>query len=515
MEKHSKSPKSESASSPLFQRSVQGGFWILTGRISQQLLALTRLMVLANLLTPREYGLAGVGLLTLAILNRFTVTGFQAALIQKKARIEPYLDSAWTVGILRGLILYAILYIIAPYAAVFFDRGEVADISRIGEITNIIRIMGISIVICAFNNIGTVYFTKELDFKKQFLYQMSGVITDVGVSITLAVLYRNVWALVYGKLSGEIVRTIFGYILHNYRPKLSLVGEKVKELWVFGKWIFSAATLNFLINEGDDIIVGRMLGIHWLGHYRMAYKWSNMPATEITNTLGRITFPVYSKLQDDLPRFRRAFLKNIHLTAFISFPIAGLIFVLAAEFTEIFLSCRWLPMVPAMQILALWGLIRSMGGAISTVFNGLGRPEINTRLLIIKLILLAVLIYPLTARWGIVGTSLAVVLNPVVVFPLAVYMARKMLGFEILDLVKVLILPFLGVLIMIHIILQLKGLIYCCFSPDLFFWGRMIYFFGAILLGMVFYVGMGYIWDRVFDYKIMPKIRELWVTLRK
>jgi len=343
----------------LSQKVVKGGFWVFLLRIVNRVFSLIRLIILARILSPNDFGLMGIALLTISILKTFSQTGFEEALIQKKEDIESYLNSAWTALILRGFILFVILYFIAPYAAVFFNSPEAKPI---------IRVIGFSILFQAFTNIGIIYFKKELEFNKEFIYQFSGTLADFIVAISAVLILRNVWALVLGSLAGSIVRCFMSYLIHPRRPCLSKDLGKVKELFGFGKWIMGSSILIFLIIEGDDIFVGKLLGATALGFYQLAYRISNMPATEITHVISQVTFPTYSKLQDNLPKLREVYLKVLQLIAFLSFPIAGLIFVLAPDFTKIFLGEKWMLMVPAMQILCIFGVTRSINALLGSFF---------------------------------------------------------------------------------------------------------------------------------------------------
>jgi len=164
---------------------VRGGFWVFALRILDQLFKLVRTIVLARLLAPKDFGLFGIALLAMSALETFSQTGFQQALIQTKRDIRPYLDTAWTVQAIRGTVLALILFGIAPYVAAFF--GEPAAVS-------LLRVLGLSILFQGFANIGVVYFQKELEFHKQFAYQLSGTPVDLVVAITAAVLLRSAWA---------------------------------------------------------------------------------------------------------------------------------------------------------------------------------------------------------------------------------------------------------------------------------------------------------------------------------
>lgn len=385
----------------LSQRVVKSGLWAFALRAVNRAFSFVRLIILARVLAPEDFGLMGIALLTMATLDTFSQTGFQAALIQKKDDIKSYLDAAWTVLILRGSILFAILYIIAPFAAHFFNAKE-AEV--------IIRVIGLSFLIQAFTNIGVIYFEKELEFNKLFIYSFVGTLSDFVVAVSAALILKNVWALVFGSLAGSTAMCITSYFIHPYRPKFDFHLGKAKELFGFGKWILGSSILIFLITQGDDIFVGKLLGTTALGLYQLAYRISNMPATEITHVISQVTFPAYSKLQDNLPKLREAYLRTLQFTAFLSIPIAGLIFILAPDFTRIFLGEKWMPMVPAMQVLAIFGVVRSIGATFGPIYQAINRPDILTKLSFLKLTLLIILIYPLTIKFGILGAALATTL---------------------------------------------------------------------------------------------------------
>ena len=233
------------AEQDIFSRAVKGGGWVIVSRMSQQLLSMARLIVLARLLAPGDFGLMGIILLTMATINMFTQTGFQEALVQKKKDIDSFLNAAWTLGIIRGLLLFAMLYFGAPYVASFFNRPEAADV---------LRVAAISLVVVAVTNIGTVYFVKELDFNKQFILETIGTLVGTVVSVWFALQYRNVWALVIGKLSGDITRCLLSYVMQPYKPGLSFDIAKAKDLWGFGKHVFGIKILHFFGLYSDDAL---------------------------------------------------------------------------------------------------------------------------------------------------------------------------------------------------------------------------------------------------------------------
>ena len=473
----------------LSHRVVKSGMWVFAARIAERAFSFVRLIILARLLLPQDFGVLGIAMLTMSVVETFSQTGFQAALIQKKDNAAEYLNSAWTVGIIRGIFLFTILYLVAPFAADFF---------KVPHAKPIIQILGLSFFLGAFTNIGIVYFQKEFEFKRQFVYQLSTAFADFVVAVSAALILKSVWAIVYGLLAGNCVGLIMSYIVHPYRPRLSLDLRRARELWGFGRWVSGSSILIFLITQGDDVFVGKVLGVAALGLYQLAYKISNLPATEITHVISQVTFPAYSKLQDDIPSLREAYLKVLQVTAFLSFPVAGLIFALAPEFTKIFLGEKWMPMVPAMQVLVVAGLVRSIAATSGSMFGAVGKPKVDTLLQVVRLSVLALLIYPLAIGWGIVGASMAVLVSIFISNIGFSFVALRITKCGTANFLKSIVFPFFNGVIIVLLIANLKTIMSIGFA------GLLL----LICIGISTYVLMTYLADKVFSYKIQSLIKE-------
>jgi lipopolysaccharide exporter len=390
-----------SGSGGLLDKAVRGGLWLFSLRVTQQMLIVVRLVILARLLSPNDFGLMGIALLSMTVVESLTQTGFDMALIQRKEGTEDYLDTAWTVGILRGLGLFCILQAIASPAARFFDSPD-------SEM--LIRVIGLSLVFRGFLNVGTVFFRKELEFGKQFAFEFSGRVADFGVAVVAGIILKNAWVLVLAYVSADLIRVVASYVIHPYRPRLRLEVRKARELFDFGKWILGSSALVFFLNRGDKALVGRLLGATILGFYEMAYKVSNLSATEFALVISQVTIPAYSKLQERIGRLREGYLRVLQVTAFFSIPLAGLIVILAPEITLTLLGDKWLAAIPAMRALALGGALRSIIATTGPVYMGTGQPRTMTKYQTMQFALLLVIVYPLTHYLGIMGTGLAVTL---------------------------------------------------------------------------------------------------------
>jgi len=434
----------------LGNRVARSGAWVFSIRLVHQVFYLGRLIILARLLAPKDFGLMGIALLTWMTLETFSQTGFQEALIQKKENTKDYLDAAWTFLIIRGFLLFSIIILIAPSVAVFFETPGAKEI---------VQAIGLAILIQSFTNIGVVYFQKELEFNKQFIYITAGTITDFTVAVTAAILMRSVWALLLGLLAGKLAQLIVSYVVHPYRPRFRLEWNKARELFKFGKWIFGSSIIYFLLFQGDDIFVGKIMGAAALGFYQLAYKISNTPATEITKVVSQVTFPVYSKIQDNLSTLKEFYLKSLQLISFLSFFLAGLIFAFAPEFTRFVLGEKWIPIIPIIQALSIFGVTCAVNGVSGPIFQGIGKPKVNTIGALFQFIFLVLLIYPFTIKWGLLGTSIAIAIPNFFYMVFINKLVSNKLKYKYLNFIKLILIPFLGSLMMVFIIIMMKNFV--------------------------------------------------------
>ncbi len=482
----------------LYGRTIKGGFWVFSLKISQRILQIVKLVIVARIINPHGFGLLGIALLITMAMETLSQTGFDRALIQRRGDIHPYLNVAWTAAVVRGIVLFSAIYLVAPYIASFFNVREVQPI---------IRVIGISYVLQGFNNIGVIYFRKEIEFKKEFFYQLSGFLADFIVTIGFVLVLRNVWALVFGNLAGHLTRLIASYLIHPLRPKFRFELDKLEKLLNFGKWIFGSSILTFLIVSGDDFFVGKLLGATALGFYQMAYKISNISATEITQVMAQVVFPVYSKMQDNIARLRESYLRVLQLTAFLSMPLAGILFILAPDLTKVLLGEKWLPMVGAMRLLAVWGGMRAVAATSGSVFLGVGRPKILAKIQFLNLILILALIYPFTMRWSIEGTALAIILATVLPILFAFKAVCRITKCKFMNLFKNITFPLIATLIMSKGAVILKS----------------IWFAKASISGIIFsvisaamiYLGVTFIFDKLFNCKMQLMLKDSWKQLRK
>ncbi len=360
-----------------------------------------RAFVLARLVAPGEWGLMGIALLVIDLVSNFSNTGLTTALIQQKQRPgERELDTAWTIEVARGLFLSVLVFLAAPLAEWLFHTPDA---------TALLRVMGLGVFVRGLANTAVIDFDRDLEFQRRFVYRTLPHLVEAGVAIALAFVFRNAWALAFGWLAGRATYSASSHLVHAYRPKLRFAVSEARHLLSFGRWIFGSRLLSYGLHHIDDIVVARIAGAASLGLYQMAYTMSQLAASEITNVTYTVALPAYSNIQGDPERLRRAFLRTLQFVAFLSLPLTAGIWFLGPAFVDAILGRRWKPLLPALGVLLIWGLVRAITNTADPLLHGIGRPELVTRNKAIQLAILAIAIYPFTSRWGIEGAAWATV----------------------------------------------------------------------------------------------------------
>ncbi|WP_136601627.1 lipopolysaccharide biosynthesis protein [Salinigranum halophilum] len=476
------------------ERAAKSGVWLGSQNILSRVLQLTTLALLARLIGPRELGFVGIALLTLSALKKFTNMGMNTALIQKKEQnVDTHLNTAWTIGIVRGVVIAGVLYLSAPLIAnLVFNEPRAAGL---------MQVMAISPLILGFRNPGIVYFQKSLKFHKQFVYRISGDLTQLIVAVGWALNSATALAFVLGFVASDVVRFFISFILHPHRPWPEFDSGIARELVNYGKWMTGSSILYFLYGEGDDAFVGWLLGPTALAYYQYTYRFSSAPATELSQVVNSVMFPAFSQLQKDTDKLKDAFLKTLRLNSLIAFPASVGIAVIAPAFILVVFGEEWLPAVPAMQVLAVYGLFRAIGRTFSPVWKTLGRPDLITKLSALRFVLMAILIYPLTVEYGIVGTAITV--TAIYIFPmmpLDIVVTAQLIDIPSRDIVYEFVFPLFGSVTM--------GLSLWYVSNTL----TVRPLFELVLLiplGVVLYAGAVILFETMFEWNVRDQFKRI------
>jgi lipopolysaccharide exporter len=388
---------------PLAKRVRSGVSWNVSSSLIEQLIGFVRSVVLARLLVPEDFGLFGMALTIVAALNALTTIGLNQTIVankfETKDELKAHLDTVWSAELIRSLVVALLVAASAFPMSRFYGQAQLSVI---------IPILGLITLVQGFQNIGLVILRKEISFARIFWYELATNVAGIAVTVALAVVMRNVWALVIGLLLTAALGTILSYVFHSYRPRLAFEKIALRRALNLGKFSLVIAVASYVTNMADNVMVGRLLGTGALGNYSLAYNVASAPISVLVLSLGKVLFPAYAEITEQHPkRLEQAFTKVFSICSLILLTITVPFFLLAGEIIQLFFGSRWTNAGTVLRILALVIPLRGLTLIIGTVFFGLNRPkQVAVGRTLEAVVFLAVL-YPLITAFGLVGTAWA------------------------------------------------------------------------------------------------------------
>lgn len=394
---------------------IKGISWVGLFRLSTRIIAFLKTALLARILSPAQFGVYGIALLAVAFLETITETGVNIILVQEQ-NIDENINSAWLVSIVRGIIISFFLILTAPFIARFFNAPDSTLLLYLISTVPLLR---------GFINPSVVKLQKELKFNIEFRYKLSVFLLDAVVAILASFVMRSPIGIIYGLIAGVLLEIILSYIIVRPLPRILFNKQYINNLFHKGKWVTASGIFNYLFQNVDRIVVGRMLGTTPLGFYQMAYTLSTMPITEISDVFSRVTFPVFTKIADDRARLKTAFIKTILTIGVITLPFSFILFFIPDKIVMIALGEKWISIVPLLKILAFFGMIRAISGSTSALFLAIGKQKYVTIVTLIGIIGMALPLVPLVALYGTVGVALSAFIGVLVSLPFIYYFTNK------------------------------------------------------------------------------------------
>jgi O-antigen/teichoic acid export membrane protein len=401
-----------------YKQTLKGITWMGALRIVVRLLTFLRLAILARLLSPNEFGLFGIASLVLAFLEIITETGINVFFIQDEGDLNEYLDTAFIVSIIRGILISFLTVLFTPVIISFFKVPNAKVILYFVALIPLIR---------GFINPSSVRFQKDLEFNKEFFFRTGIFITDSLVAIFTAFYLKTASSLVWGMLAGVIFEVVVSHLFIKPKPKLNFEKNKFKKVIERGKWVTLSSFLQYLFTNTDSTAVGKIINSTYLGYYQMAYKISTLPITEISNVFYNVTFPVFSKFQNDKERFKKAFVKSTLAIGLITIPVGLIIFFFSKEIVLLLLGNNWIEVVKPLKILSIYGILRAVFAEVPAVFLALKKQEYVAISTLVSVIGISISIIPLVKNYGILGASYSALIGVGLAMPIMLYYLHKLL----------------------------------------------------------------------------------------
>ncbi len=431
------------------QQAARGVLWSAVGTWGQQLGTFLVFAVLARLLSPAAFGLVALATVFTAFVKILAEQGLVDAVVQRPEIDERDLDTAFWANLAVSVMLAGILAAVAPAIATVMGQPLLGPV---------LAALSLGIVFAAFSGVQRAILARDLAFSSLTLRTLISVTVGSIAGVTAAVLGAGVWSLVVLNLSTEAAGAITLWTVSDWRPRFHFSFRRLRSLTSFGLNIVGFKILNFLNRRSDDLLIGYQLGAVSLGYYTIAKKLVLVMITITTNVVGSVAFPVFSRIQGDADVIRRGYYKAIRLTSLIAFPAFIGMAAAAPELIELLFGAKWAPSIPVMRIFAIVGLIQSVLFVPGIAMKALGKP--SWRLGITALITAATLgtIF-VTVQWGIVAVAAGLALVNLVLAPLTLVAARKLVGADARTMVRQIIPALSASIIMATVVLALGYLL--------------------------------------------------------
>jgi len=410
---------------------VSGSIWVFGANMISRAISFLATLILARLLMPEAFGIIGYGFLIVNAISMIREMGFNSALIYQKNDIEGAASLALVLIFLWSLFLYLFVFCLAPIAAHFF---------REPRLTLLLRILTISLVMNSLSSIPMALLSREINFKKRVIPELLNLTVYGIVTVLFALLGLNYWAFVIGVLAADIVQLLAALILRPVTIHTKPNFKIFKELFGFGKSVIGLNILNFSIRNIDDFFVGRMLGTVSLGVYNFSYRIANIPATNITNVLGKVLFPGFTKIAGDTERLRTGFLRAFKYISYLTVPVTFYLILLTPEVINHFLR-HWVSAILPIQLIAYYGGLRSLGSGTGSVFFAKGKPHRLLPISLVQVIFLTLFLYPTIHYFGLTGVCILVNIDMTIAFVWSIIRLKKLIQMSLTVFFNTLRLP--------------------------------------------------------------------------
>ncbi len=410
-------PTENPAPEGVLQKSIRAGKWLTIDYIVQKAVAILPFFILARILSPGQFGIASIILLVPRFLQTTSEHGLATAAIQKGGNVEKYLNAIWTVNVLRGILISILIFITGPVIAQFY---------HLESYTWLIRLGGIFILIRQCTNIGEIWFTKDLDFKKIFIRNTARAIVYAVVTIIAAYTIRSYLALVIGNLALYLTEMIASYVLHPYRPKLSFKFGVLKELTAYSKWAMGQVLGDQAYGFMESSIIARTTNISVVGLYSKAKNLASIGPGFISSIISMIALPAFARIKDAPEKIVDGLKKSLDLLFVVTLPIILFIQVAGGKLILVVLGTPWLPITFALRVLLIYFTVSYMTDICLKLLSGIGYPDKKVKLDAIKIILSLILLLYLTPRYGINGAALAIFLGFIPTFFFTLYYLKSL-----------------------------------------------------------------------------------------
>lgn len=359
----------------LKKKTINSLGWDLSGRISGQAVSFIISVILARILSPKDFGILAMVNVVVAIANIFLDFGFNTSLVQKTKIRDEHYSSVFIFNLIVGLLLSILLYIFSGVIARFYKNELVESVGHF---------MSLVFIVNAFGSIFRVKLYKELNFKALSTGGLLGTLLSGIIGVLMAIKGFGIWSLVAQTLSSSFITSFFFFLTSNWIPKLKFNIIYLKELWGFSFSIFISTVVGVLFGQFDNLTIGRLFPPANLGYYYRAKSMEAMMYEFTSQSLLSVLFPTLSIVKDDKERFNNIIFKSFHIISYFSVSLLGLLYLISKDLILVLFTSKWLPSVEFFNLLLLSGFVYPINALFNSILASSGNSKSFLKLTIIR-----------------------------------------------------------------------------------------------------------------------------------
>ena len=358
---------------------IHGAAWTFIGYGVGQVLRLVSNLVLTRLLAPELFGVMALVNVVVIGLNMFTDVGIGINIIQSERGEEKnFLNTAWTIQIIRGIIICIICILGALPFSYFYNEPSLVWI---------LPATGLSVIISGFNSTSLYTLNRKMDLKRITILEIGTQVSTIGVMLITALIYPTIWVLVGGNIFGAFIKMIISHIwLDNFKNKFCLESSSVSQLIRFGKWIFVSTVLSFAFNSSGSLILGKLSNMSDLGVFTIASTLAKAVENIFDQIGGRVLLPVYSRLKLLSVNELKKEITRIRLVLLVVFlPFLWIFIFFGQDIVNLLLDSRYSQAGWIFRVLSA-GIIFTIIGDMGQYFLAIGNSYMAMLLSAVKLL---------------------------------------------------------------------------------------------------------------------------------
>lgn len=410
----------------LKQKTVKGLIWSGVERILGQAVSFALALILARLVTPADYGTLAIVMVFVTLSGVIVDAGFANALIRKVDCTDVDRSTVLYFNIIVSILIYGVLYVISPFISNFYNNED---------LTTLIRCASVVVVINSFSIVQQATLMSRIDFKKQTVVSLVSSITSGIIGIYLAYQDFGVWALVSQTIILYTIRCIMLWCIVRWKPLLTFSKESFKDLFGYSSKLMISNLISTGGREFMQLMLGRFFPIADLGYYNYANRIGTFLPANLSTTIQRVIFPVFSQIQDNDDQLAFNFRRSLVLSMAVILPIMFAVSALAEPIIELLLTDEWLPTIPLLRVIAITMGIWPLLFFNMNILWVKKRSDLSLKLEIINLIIRLSTVFALY-KYGILWVSIALCIAEFLNFILYACVVRKVNSYGLLGQLK-------------------------------------------------------------------------------